>query len=388
MLIPKERDEVKEYIQGIKQEFSLLRPLIRSDRKITQIHFGGGSPTAIPVHYLGEIIDMLTSAFSLADNAEIAVEVHPGYLSAEDWRELLTLPFTRMSLGIQDFQEEVLTVAGRKKPQQPIREIVPNIQAAGKRVNLDFIYGLPFQSADSFAQTIEDAITIRPDRIVTFSYAHVPWLHPQQQKLEKKGLPSLYEKQNAYNRAKEIALNAGYLPIGLDHFVVPDDPLAVSKTKHLLHRNFQGYCPKDISGQVYALGVTGIAQLQDSYAQNIKTLPEYFSALNNHQLPTAIGYKLTPEESLARDIITDLMCNYQTNPLSHAQKYALNIDSLEKLPFLDTRRLQEMMKDGLCSLDKNRLIISPEWHLFVRTVASAFDLHYTPENPVGYSKPI
>lgn len=378
-ILPRQEGKVEEYIGYLLRELELLKPHIQPSRQVVQIHFGGGSPTSIPIKYISQIVQALTATFQLKDGAEVAIEAHPGYLTEADWQHLIALPFTRYSIGVQDFSEQVLTLAHRTPPQVPIQQIVQAIHTAGKSVNLDFIYGLPAQSHHSFVLSIQQAIAIRPDRLVTFSYAHVPWLHRQQLVLEKAGLPTSAEKEKMYTQAASHILSAGYQQVGLDHFVLPQDPLALAQNEHTLHRNFQGYCPKALSGQVYALGITGISQLFNSYAQNAKSLPSYYATINQGQLPIAIGYQLTPQEQTARDIITDLMCNYRTKPLHH---YAHSL-------YHDSAMLQQLEADGLLYRSTSgELIVPPEAHLFVRNVAALFDMHYNPSNPKGYSKPI
>lgn len=387
--MPTQASELHRYFDYLHKEIAIIQGLLSAGRPIAQIHFGGGSPSSVPLHFIINVVEALTKDDELLPDAEIAIEVHPGYLSKEQWDILIEHSFTRISIGVQDFNLDVLQASHRLPSQEPLHEIVEKIQDAGKRVNLDFIYGLPHQTADRFEQTIEEAINIRPNRLVTFSYAHVPWLHPQQKILEKRGLPSIEEKKEMYDRAVKMMTSAGYIQVGLDHFVLPDDPLAIAQQQHTLHRNFQGYCPLELSGQVYALGITGISQLHHSYAQNTKELASYYQALDQGQLPTKIGYQLSIEESLARDIITDLMCNYRCNPLTHARNYGLHLERLDQLSILQFPKLQEMAQDGLLSIaDDGQLTIHPEAHLFVRNVASTFDIHYNPEQPKGYSNPI
>lgn len=387
--MPKMESEVVRYFQYIYKEIQLLQRLIDPERPIAQIHFGGGSPSSVPFHFIAEVLEQLTHGYALREEAEIAIEAHPGFLSKEQWSSLIGHSFNRFSIGVQDFNPEVLRAVNRRPSEVEIREVVERIQDAGKRVNLDFIYGLPLQTPDSFERTIEHAVELRPNRLVTFSYAHVPWIYPQQKMLEKAGLPGVDEKKEMYDRAATLMTSAGYVQVGLDHFVLPDDPLALALKQHTLHRNFQGYCPLELSGQVYALGITGISQLHNSYAQSVKDLPAYYNAIDHGQLPTRIGYKLSLEESLARDIITDLMCNYRTSPLEHARRHGLKVERLEQLDILQYPRLLEMANDGIVSIDNESILtMNPEAHLFVRNVASTFDIHYHPENPKGYSNPI
>ncbi len=388
-LFPSAKEGVATYIEHLLREFDILRRHIDPSRKISQIHFGGGSPTAIPLIHIEQILTAITSAFELNADAEVAIECHPGYLGDEEWDYLLRLPFTRYSVGVQDFDSVVLKNVKRTPSRLPVDEIVRRIHDAGKRVNLDFIYGLPGQDVDSFRATMVQAFACVPDRLVTFSYAHVPWLHEIQKELELLGLPDMTSKKAMYDVAASEALRNGYEIIGLDHFVRSDDPLSIARGEHLLHRNFQGYCTITTSGQVYALGVTGISQLEGSYAQNIKTISEYCDAVNRGELPTHIGYRLSDDERLARDIINDLMCNYRTSPLAIAHRHGHKVDELSALSILKYEALRQMIQDGLCLVEgKDTLVVPRSAHLFVRNVASLFDIHYNPDKTTGYSKPI
>ena len=387
-LFPSQSDGIETYIDYVIKEFRMICTHLDPTRKISQIHFGGGSPTAIPIQFIEKILTEITSAFEQTPGAEIAIECHPGYLGREEWEHLLRMPFTRYSLGVQDFDTNVLKAVKRTPSKQPVEEIVKMIHAHGKRVNLDFIYGLPLQTPEGFGKTIRRAVNCRPDRLVTFSYAHVPWIYSVQKDLETLGLPDMEVKKGMHETATQIAASAGYEIIGLDHFVLKDDPLCISLREGTLHRNFQGYCTKTISGQVYALGVTGISQLEGSYAQNMKTIPEYYASIDRGELPIHIGYSLSDDERLARDIINDLMCNYQSSPLDIASRHGRKISSLSDLSFLRHKDLRTMIEDGLCTLDAGRLSIIPSAHLFVRNVAATFDLHYNPHKTLGYSKPI
>lgn len=388
-LFPSQKEGIATYVDYLIHEFRLIRQHLSPTRKICQIHFGGGSPTSIPIHFIEQILSELTSAFSLTPEAEIAIESHPGYLDLEDWDKLIAMPFTRYSIGVQDFNTDVLHAVKRTPTKVPISDIVQRIHAKSKRVNLDLIYGLPLQTPKSFGESVHQALECRPDRLVTFSYAHVPWIHHQQKDLEHLGLPDTVTKKEMHDIATQAAKSAGYETIGLDHFVLPEDPLHLALREHTLHRNFQGYCPKTISGQVYALGITGISQLEGSYAQNIKNIPDYYAAIDSGRLPTLIGYRLSEDERLARDIINTLMCNYSCQPLQISARHGRQFTDIGQIDFVRHLDLSNMIADGLCTLSSDgSLSITPSAHLFVRNVASTFDLHYKPEHPIGYSKPI
>ncbi len=226
------------------------------------------------------------------------------------WKELTDAGFNRISMGIQDFNRDVLKVVNRKTPRLPIEEAVKIVRDKGLSLNMDFIYGLPLQTSESFAATIEKAIDLKPDRIVTFSYAHVPWVNELQKKLESAGLPDVETKNNQYTTARQLLTSAGYKTIGLDHFVLPGDELYKVLITKKLHRNFQGYCTRRTTGQVYAFGVTGISQLSTAYSQNTKDLDTYIFMLEKGELPVGKGYILNENEQITRTVISELMCNY------------------------------------------------------------------------------
>ena len=230
-----------------------------------------------------------------------------GCLPVEDSR----LFEDRESIGIQDFNKQVLQTVHRQAPLLQPEEIVTILRSCGVRINMDFLYGLPHQTEASFAETIEKAVSLKPDRLVTFSYAHVPWAFPRQKVLEKTGLPSGDEKSRMFEAARKILCEADYQPIGLDHFVRKDDELYTALLNGQLHRNFQGYCTRRTTGQVYAFGVTGISQLGTAYAQNTKDIMKYIEKVEAGILPVAKGYLLSREEQITREAIEMLMCNYR-----------------------------------------------------------------------------
>ena len=272
-----------------------------------------GTPNAVPVEYLQEINNLLLSNFQFITEPEIAIEVNPAYLTYEQMAGLKKAGFNRFSIGIQDFNNDVLDAVNRDQAALPVKDIIaflkqdsPNIA-----VNLDFIYGLPKQTTANFSETIKKAIELRPDRLVTFSYAHVPWVSKIQKKLEKEGLPAADEKIKMYEAAFSLMTQNGYEAIGMDHYANASDELTTARRNKQLHRNFQGYCTRRTTGQVYAFGVTGISQLEGVYAQNTKSIDEYIATINKGEMTTIKGYSLTPEQIVVREVITELMCNEQ-----------------------------------------------------------------------------
>lgn len=364
---------VKAYVEALHREIDLVASHISRNRKISQIHYGGGSPTSIPISMIRELNEHLLSIAPTIDRPEIAIECHPGYLTANDWQQLTECGFTRYSLGIQDLKTDVLKTVNRRPSMVDIGEILQILRSSGATVNFDFIYGLPLQSADSFRQTIEQAASLRPDRLVTFSYAHLPRLFPRQQILDKVGLPSDSEKKLMYEVASQILVAAGYKPIGLDHFVLPDDELAVALDKGQLHRNFQGYCTRRTTAQVYAFGVTAISQLDDGYAQNGRDIAEYIDTINSGRLYIQRGYRLTEQEKMVREVIETLMCNYSLRWSDVASRMGVSVDEIRKACQYDETVIGQMATDGLIIFDADQIIMNSDGRPFVRSVAAALD---------------
>ena len=364
---------VKAYVEALHKEIDLVAKHIESGRQISQIHYGGGSPTSLPIAMIKELNEHLLSIAPTIERPEIAIECHPGYLDANDWEQLTACGFTRYSLGVQDLRSDVLKVVNRRESMMPVGEILNLLHESGATVNLDFLYGLPLQTVDSFRKTIEQAAMWRPDRLVTFSYAHLPRLFPRQQILDKVGLPADSEKNGMYEAAAEVLTAAGFQPIGLDHFVLPDDELAVALSKGQLHRNFQGYCTRRTTAQVYAFGVTGISQLDDAYAQNGRDINEYITAINDGRLYITRGYHLSEQEKLVRQVVETLMCNYALSWSDVAAHLGVSATEVREACCYDESRFSEMQSDGLLRFDDDHIEVNTCGRPFVRCVAAALD---------------
>ena len=369
----KDKATTGDYIDALKKEIRMVLPLLDHSRKISQIHYGGGTPTSQPVAVLKEINQMILSEFDCIDDPEIAIECHPGYMDEQYWLDLIAAGFNRVSIGVQDFNEDVLKASNRKASRMPIEDIVKIIRDNGLSLNMDFIYGLPLQTPESFADTINKAISLKPDRIVTFSYAHVPWVNKLQENLEKIGLPSVETKSRIYETAKCLLKDAGYKTIGLDHFVLPDDELYKALESKALHRNFQGYCTRRTTGQVYAFGITGISQLASAYGQNTKDLDTYIEQVNKGNLPIAKGYVLSREEQITREVISELMCNYTIKWERIAERMNVSVESVKHALNYDEDALDGFAEDGIIEFDEDYITVLPEAAPFVRNVAASLD---------------
>ena len=372
-ILMQNKNVVSEYMDAVKREIEMVLPLLDHNRKISQIHYGGGSPTSQPVSALREINEMLISGFTTIDQPEIAIECHPGYLDEQYWLDLIDAGFNRLSLGIQDFNEDVLKTVNRKPSKMPVEQIASLLRSKGIALNMDFIYGLPQQTPQSFADTISKAIDMQPDRLVTFSYAHVPWVNPKMAILEQAGLPDPVQKNNLYETARQLLTSAGYCTVGLDHFVRPNDELYIAQQNKNLHRNFQGYCTRRTTGQVYDFGVTGISQLSTAYSQNIKDLKSYIEKVNAGELPVLKGYTLNREEQITREVITSLMCNYHIEWADIAQHLETNIEEIKSSLHYNDTILRTFANDGIIEYNSDYISILPEATPFVRNVAASLD---------------
>lgn len=366
---------IDDYIQALKTEIKTVVSHLDTSRPISQIHYGGGTPNAIPVEYLQEINEIVLSAFPVIEKPEIAIECNPAYLTFEQMDGLKKAGFKRFSLGIQDFDPRVLKTVNREQPGMPVKEIMAYLKDGDPEVaiNLDFIYGLPKQTAESFKKAIEMAVELKPDRLVTFSYAHVPWVSKIQKRLEKEGLPASDEKMKMFENASDLLLNSGYHAIGFDHFALENDELTQAYRNKELHRNFQGYCTRRTTGQVYAIGVTSISQLNTVYAQNTKSIDEYVSLAGKGEIPTIKGYKLNNDQIVIREVITELMCNEQVVWDEIGYRFGKTGKEIRNIVNYDTKKLKEFEADGIIRLSDEKIEVTKEGLILIRNVAASFD---------------
>lgn len=385
----RQAEVVEAYHKALLQEIRMVTSRLDKTRKVSQIHYGGGTPNAIPVEYLQEINELLFSTFEFIPEPEIAIEVNPAYLTYEQMTGLKKAGFNRFSLGIQDFNNEVLDAVNRDKAALPVKDIIAflKLDSPSMAVNLDFIYGLPKQTAVNFSETISKAIELKPDRLVTFSYAHVPWVSKIQKKLEKEGLPAPDEKIKMYEAAFSLMTKNGYEAIGMDHYANAGDELTMARRNKQLHRNFQGYCTRRTTGQVYAFGVTGISQLEGIYAQNTKSIDEYIATINKGQMTTIKGYALTLEQIIVREVITELMCNEQIIWADLGQILGMTSEEVKSHTTYNAELLQQFADDGIISLSDEKIQITPEGQLFIRNVAASFD-PLLKSGQTNFSKPV
>jgi oxygen-independent coproporphyrinogen III oxidase len=384
----KSRDFIERYISCIIAEMRTVSALLDKKRLVSQIHWGGGTPNSIPLDFVKRIMDEIKILFQFTAKPEIAMECSPAYLDYADIDELAAMGFNRLSLGVQDFNIKVLDIVNRSQSKHPVEKLVQKMKEAGMEgVNIDLIYGLPGQTPESFEETIRRAIAISPDRIVTFSYAHVPWVKSAQKILEEAGLPSTEDKLKMFDTAYQLLTQNGYLSIGMDHYAKPGDELSIALENKKLHRNFQGYCTKETTGQVYGFGASSISQLHGAYIQNHKDTEKYMTSIEEKGLAVERGYQLSDLDIYRRRVINEVMCNGYLNFDELAAQFNISVTELIEAVAFNPDKFSQFIADGLMDIENHTVKLRPEGFTIVRNIAMEFDpMLQTSENM--YSKTV
>lgn len=371
VVIQKNKEVAPPYLEILKREIARVSGFVSRSRPVIQFHWGGGTPTYLTPAQLEDLFVYTRDRFSFALDAEIGVEVDPRVTSREHLETLRRLGFNRLSMGIQDFNPAVQETVHRVQPYEMTRDLIEAARVLGfTSINVDLIYGLPHQTAESFATTVEKALTLRPNRVAMFSYAHVPWLKKQQGSFEKH-LPEGMEKFRIFCAGIERFLAAGYVYIGMDHFARPDDELAVAQRERTLHRNFQGYTTK-AGADLYGLGVSAISSVGRSYLQNVRDLPEYQRAIECGGLATMRGYHMTEDDRIRAAVISQLLCHAVVDPAQIEREFAICFGDYFSPELI---QLEKFRQDGLLEVSDDQIRVTPLGRIFVRNVAMVFDAH-------------
>jgi oxygen-independent coproporphyrinogen-3 oxidase len=370
------RDSARQYVDNLAREVALTAPRIRSGRRVTQIHLGGGTPTFLPPSQLARLGLIIHGNFDLDPRCEFSVEIDPRRLTEEHVSALMEAGVNRASLGVQDTDPRVQVAIHRWQPSHLNHRAFNWLRGAGCRsISVDLIYGLPRQTASSFARTIDEVLALGPDRLSVFSYAHVPWLKPAQRIFETRGeLVPPEEKLAMEAVAHEKLTGAGYIDIGLDHFARPDDELAVAQRHGTLQRNFQGYSTA-AGASLYGFGVSSISSTADSYRQNFRGLDEWSAALDAGRLPVERGLILTEEDRRRRSLIMGLMCDRRLD--YGALSAALGVD-VAKVYASEIAGLDDLEADGLLVRSAEGIEVRPRGVPLLRVIAMRFDATFTP----------
>ncbi|HUJ32576.1 MAG TPA: oxygen-independent coproporphyrinogen III oxidase [Candidatus Acidoferrum sp.] len=367
--IQKDHSVAVPYLETLKREIQHVSEKVSKNRQVIQFHWGGGTPTYLTPAQMEGLFEHTRERFSFAPDAEIGIEIDPRVTTREHLETLRRLGFNRLSMGIQDFERRVQETIHRVQPYEMTRDLIVAARELGfESLNVDLIYGLPYQTADSFRATIAQVLTLAPDRVAMFSYAHVPWLKKQQGSFAEH-LPEGMEKFRIFRAGLEGFLGAGYVYIGMDHFARPGDELAVSQQNRTLHRNFQGYTTK-AGADLYGMGVSAISSVHETYAQNRREVPAYESAVAERGIATMRGYRLSLDDRIRRAVIGRLLCHTVIPKREVEQEFAISFDEYFAP---ELKQLEEPRAEGLVMLAPDEIRATLLGRIFIRNLAMPFD---------------
>jgi oxygen-independent coproporphyrinogen-3 oxidase len=371
VIVAKSHEKIPRYLDCIKREINEVRALT-GPKTVCQLHFGGGTPTFLTPDELEMIGQSIWSAFDRAEEAEIGIEVDPMVTTRAHLEAARAVGFNRLSMGVQDFQDDVQQVTDRKQPDARSAGIFEFGRELGfESINVDLMYGLPAQTPDHLAHSARRCVDLGADRVAVFGYAHVPWMKPHQKKLEPFGIPGAEQRWQMFNAARSTLLDAGYKAIGMDHFAKPTDELALAAGKRRLNRNFQGYTVLEPTSLI-GLGVSSISDAADGFLQNAKRLSSYYSAIEAGAFATEKAKVLDAEDKLRRDVIIEIMCNLyvdyaaigKRHGIDFAKHFAAEIDGVARF-----------VEDGLVVMQDGSFEVTERGRVFLRNIAMTFDAY-------------
>ncbi len=371
-IITRHHERAGQYLDALEAELALVAKSLGTGRPVSQLHFGGGSPTFLSDEELTRVMEAIGGAFRLTPGSEVSIEVDPRTVTGQRLAHFRSLGFNRLSFGVQDFDPDVQKAVHREQSFEMVRDLMQSARELGyASINADLIYGLPKQTPESFARTIRQIGELRPDRIALYAYAHLPERFKPQRRINEAELPAPTQRIAMLGDAITGFLARGYAYIGMDHFALPEDSLAIAKREGRLHRNFQGYSTQPDCDLV-ALGVSAIGRVGSAYYQNAKTLPEYYESLEQGRLPVVRGYGLDADDELRRDVIMALMCQGR-----------LEFDAIEQAHGIDVPRyfgreldaLQDMAASGLVEFEGRAVQVTTAGWFLIRAIAMVFDRH-------------
>ncbi len=369
-IITKHHERGAEYLRYLRREIELNVAHLGRGQAVSQLHLGGGSPTFLNDAELRDLMHLLQNNFVLSPGGEYSIEVDPRTVNSERLETLAELGFNRISFGVQDFDALVQKAVHRIQPAAQVFDLVAESRRLGfESINTDLIYGLPKQTPTSFERTLAQVVQLRPDRIALYAYAHLPERFKPQRRIHAEDLPPAADKLLMLSSAMRILMQAGYVYVGMDHFALPEDALAIAKRQGRLHRNFQGYSTQP-DCDLIALGVSAIGHVGATHSQNVKTLAEYYDLLDQGHLPIQRGMGLSRDDLVRRTVIMALMCQgrvlFESVELAHLIDFKTYFAS-------ELQALQHMQAQGLLSMDSHGIEVSELGWFFVRGVAMVFD---------------
>lgn len=371
VIITKKRAVAAHYLDYLHREIALLAGELRGRRGVLQYHWGGGTPTYLSPRQMQELHAVVARHFELLPGAEAAIEVDPRVTSSEQLDVLRALGFNRLSVGVQDFAPEVQRAVNRIQSEAETRATIEHARRLGfSSINVDLIYGLPRQTLDGFGGTLERVLAIRPDRLAVYSFAHVPWIRGHQRLLNPEELPAPELKLALFVLARERLLRAGYHPIGMDHFALPEDELSRAAEAGRLFRNFMGYTTHP-APDIVGCGVSAIGDVAGAFAQNVKKLSAYYAALDASRFPIERGFRLGEDDQLRRHVIQELMCNFRLERRAVEARFGVDFDAYFATELAELRA--GPVAHGFLELDGPELRVTASGRLVVRNICMAFD---------------
>ena len=370
-IVTRQQHKADQYLDALEQEILHRAPLF-AGRTVKQLHWGGGTPTYLNKAQISRLMNVLRGAFNFSEKMEISIEVDPREIELDVLDHLRSEGFNRLSMGVQDFNKEVQRLVNREQDEDFIFALLNHAREIGfTSTNIDLIYGLPKQTPESFAYTLQRVAELNPDRLSVFNYAHLPTLFAAQRKIKEADLPTAQQKLDILQQTIGSLMQSGYQFIGMDHFARPDDELAVAQREGVLHRNFQGYTTQGDT-DLLGLGVSAISMIGDSYAQNFKELKQYYQYVDKRGDALWRGLALTRDDCIRRDVIKALICNFRLDFSAVEQQWQLNFrDYFAE----DLALLAPLAKDGLVDIDDNGIQVTPKGRLLIRNICMCFDVY-------------
>ncbi len=370
-IITKDHGRSAKYLRYLDKELALQSSFLAAgDNVVEQLHWGGGTPTFLSHDEMRQLMAATRKYFQLIENGEYSIEVDPRKVDHATVELLGELGFNRMSVGVQDFDESVQQAVNRIQSEEETFAVIDAARANGfKSISIDLIYGLPKQSVDGFNRTLDRVIAASPDRLSIYNYAHLPTLFKPQRRILESDMPSADNRLQILSMAIRKLTEAGYVFIGMDHFAKPDDELAIAQREGRLHRNFQGYSTHS-DCDMLSFGISSISKVGPSYYQNVKTLDEYYDALDKAEMPVFRGIELNADDILRRSIIQSLMCHFELSFAAVEATYGIEFKSYFAAE-LDA--LQEMVEGGLLRIEEQRIVVLPPGRMLVRAISMVFD---------------
>lgn len=379
-VITRRREKAEPYLQDLHREIEIQSELFDQDRVVRQLHWGGGTPGFLTNAQSQQLMRRIARHFKLSRDGEYSIEIDPRVMEKGGVKQLRSLGFNRISIGVQDFDEQVQKAVNRNQSLAVTAAVIDEARRHGIRsINLDLIYGLPFQTVESFAKTLQTIIDLDPDRIAMYNYAHLPHRFPPQRRIRAEDLPGSSEKLAILHNAIDRLCGAGYEYIGMDHFAKPGDELAVAQRNRSLHRNFQGYSAHAQCDTI-GFGVSAVSQVSDNFSQNTTSLDVYREKLEQRQLPIVRGYESTEEDLLRREIIQGLCCHFHLDIDEIACKWGIDF---KKHFAVELKRLETMQQDGLVEVSEDAIRVREPGRLLVRNICMVFDAYQKSERVVG-----